>query len=135
MAMTATITVTPSPAVTSIDCTGILVISNSASTSVRVLSIQPTVLPTGATNATYNTGIALQPIPFGPNSNTTVPASSSLTVTFPITFHAPSTGTLSTGANTYSVGATVYTDDNSVFAPTPATLTVNYVTSFNASQS
>lgn len=135
MAMTATITTSPSTVVTEQKCTAILVVSNSSAYPVNLTGVIGNSLITGGTAPTYNSGVSIGVVNFGPNAVVTVPASGSLTLTFDLKFHGPSTGYLSTGANTYSVSALCYSDDGSVFAPTAATVTVNYAVTYNASQS
>lgn len=136
MAMTATISTNPSStAVTEQTVTAILVISNSGTVPVTVTSVQPTVQLTSSSAPTINSGVSIGVINTGPNSNLTVPASGSLTITWPLSIHGPSTTyATQSGSNTYSIGATVYSNDGSVFAPTASTLTVNYVVSFASAQ-
>lgn len=135
MAMTATITTSPATtAYTEADCTGVLVVSNSSAYPVNILNVVPYVKPTSGSVGTINTGVSIGPVSNGPNVNLTVPASSSLTVTFPFTVHAPSNGILGTGSGTYDVGATIYSNDGSVFSPTAATLTVSLFQTFPTAQ-
>lgn len=139
MAMTATIsmvvgTATATSAVTEIDTTAIIVVSNSSAAPVNVTQVLPYVQSTGGSVTTTNSGVSIGVVNMGPNTNMTVPASGSLNLTVPITFHAPTTGYLSNGTNTYSVGATIYSNDGSVFIPTATTFTVNYVVSYPTAQ-
>ncbi len=135
MAMTATIASIPaSTAVIGQPITMVLTISNSSGSAVHMTNIAPYALATGATNPTINTPVSFGPINFGPNANLTVPASGSLSLSFQATFHAPSSGVLSEIAQTYSIGATCYSDDGSVFIPTADTITVNNFTTFPESQ-
>lgn len=138
MAMSATITTSPATtAYTEADCTGIIVITNSSAFPVNILSVAPYVKPTSGAVGTINTGVSIGPVSNGPNVNLTVPASSTLTLTFPFTCHAPSNGILGTGTGTYDVGAVLYCDasgSDAVFSPTAATLTVNLFQTFPTAQ-
>lgn len=135
MAMSATISLNPGTTlVTEQKSTVILTISNSTSTPINVTAVVPYVLSTGGVKSVINTGVSVGPVSFGPNSNQVVTSSASLVVTFPITFHAPSSGVLSTTVETYDVGATCYSDDGSVFAPTVTTVTVNNFTTYPTAQ-
>lgn len=136
MAMSATIALSPSSScVTEQKVTATLTITNSAAYQVNVTSIQGYALPTSASVSNYNSGVSVGVVNNGPNANLAVPANGSLVLTFDLKFHAPSTGTLSNGSNTYSVAALINSDDGSVFAPTAATITVNYVVSYSSAQS
>lgn len=135
MAMTATIASNPaSTAVTEQPVTMVLTISNSGASVVHMTAIVPYAQPTGSVKSVMNSGVSFGQINFGPNSNLAVPAGGSLVVTFPVTFHAPSSGYLSDVALTYDIGATCYSDDNSVFVPTADTITVNYAVTFSEDQ-
>lgn len=140
MALTATITTSPaSTAVTEQKVTAILVVTNGSAFPVNLTSVQGYAIPTSAGASNYNSGVSVGVVSFGPNSNAVVPASSTLTLTFDLKFHGPSTASstneyVGTGSNTYSISATCYGSDGSVFAPTATTLTVNYAVTFAASQ-
>ena len=134
MAITATISASPSTVVTEQKCTAIVTISNSSAFPVNVTAMNGTALPTGASGTNYNTGVAVGVINTGPSANLTIGASGSLVLTFDLKFHGPSTGYLSDGANTYSVSAIIYTDDGSVTVPTATTVTVNYAITFPEAQ-
>lgn len=141
MAITATISTSPSStAVTEQKVTASVVISNSGAFQVQVTSMEGLVKPTGSGASNYNSGVAVGVINTGPNANLTVPAAGSLTLTFDLRFHGPSTASstnqyVGTGSNTYDVSAVVYTDDGSVTSPTASTITVNYAVTYNSSQS
>lgn len=127
MAMTATIALSPSTAKTEQKVTATLTISNSAGYPVNVVTAQGYALPTGAGASNYNTAVAISQIVTGPGSNLVVPAGGDLVKTFSLKFHAPSTGVEGDVVQTYSVSANIISDDGSNFAPTAATVTVNYV--------
>lgn len=135
MAMTATIATNPATtAVTEQLVTCVLTISNSAAYPIDMTAVVPYVLSTGGVKSVINTGVSIGAINFGPGAAKTVPASGTLVITFPVTFHAPSSGILANVTETYDVGATCYSNDASVFIPTAATITINYAVSYPASQ-
>lgn len=137
MAMSATISVNPSTVVTGQLVNAILTLTNTATNFVNVIAVIPNALPVSGGVGDYNSGVALGVVNvMGPNVSLAVPGSSgTLTITFPINFHAPSTGYLSSGTATWQVGALIYTSDGSVFSPTAAAVTVNYAVSYATSQS
>lgn len=121
MAMTATISALPTTVLINQPSNMTLTISNSGGAAVTVVGIQPTAIPTGATNASCGIGVPAISSGF----NVSVPASGSLVFPFSVVFFAPSTGPIGAGSGTYSVGAVCETSDGSVFSPTAATVTVN----------
>lgn len=134
MAMTATISLSDSTPVTGQPVTAILTISNSGGSPVSMVAVNPYIQPTGLATYTENTAVALPSVNFGPNVTKVVTASGTLVITFPVVFHAPSTGYLNEGSDTFDVGATCYSDDGSVFKPTATTATVSYAVTFPESQ-
>lgn len=135
MAMSATLATNPdATAVVEQPVVCVLTITNSAASPVRMTSVVPYVLSTGGVAAVINEAVSISPINFGPNANLTVPASSTLVMTFDVRFHAPSSGVLSTTVLTYDVGATCYSDDGSVFKPTVDTITINNFQTFPTAQ-
>jgi hypothetical protein len=135
MAMTATIASNPtSTAVVNQPVTMILTISNSGSSVVNMTSVMPYALSTDGVKSVINTGLSFGKVNFGPNANLAVPPSGSLVLSFPVTFFAPSSGVLSDVVQTYSIGATCYSDDGSVFIPTADTITVNNFTEYPEAQ-
>lgn len=135
MAMTATIASNPvSSAVVEQPITMSLTISNSGANVVRMVNVVPYALSTGGVKSVINTGVSFDLIPFGPNANVAVPAGGTLVLTFQVKFHAPSSGILSTTVQTYDIGATCYSDDLSVFAPTVDTITVDNFTIYPTAQ-
>lgn len=133
--MTATIATNPdATAVVEQPVTCVLTISNSGGSAVHMTSIAPYAFSTGGVTPVTNSAVSFGQVNFGPNANLTVAASGSLVVTFPVTFHAPSSGVLSTTVLTYSVGATCYSDDGSVFVPSVDTITVNNFTTYPTAQ-
>jgi len=102
-------------------------ISNSGSTAVNVTAVQPTMTPTGQTQQSVAALPGLPPV--GGAFPTTVPASGSLAISWPVVAHSPVTS-YNVGAEpssfAYDCGAIVYTTDGSVTSATVATLTVSY---------
>lgn len=139
MAMTATISVSPSSAVTEQKVTASVTVSNSAAFPVTMVNFVPYAYPTGAAVSNINTGVALSPINTGPNALLTVGASSSQVFTFDLKAHGPVCGALdssdaTTFSTTYKVGCQCYSNDGSSFSPTETTVTINYAYSFPAGQ-
>lgn len=135
MAVTATIALNPGTTlVTEQQSTVVLTISNSGDSAVHMVNVAPYALSTGGVNSVINTGVSFGKPNFGPNANLTVPAGGTLVMTFPVTFHAPSSGVLSDVAETYDVGCTCYSDDGTVMIPTATTVTVNNFTTYPESQ-
>lgn len=134
MAITATISVAPSTVVTEQKATAKVTISNSGAYPVNVVTIQGYALPHGASVSNYNSGVSVGVVNTGPSTNLVVPAGGDLVLNFDLKFHAPSTGVLSAGSQYYDVSANIVTDDGSNTSPTAATVTVNYVVTYPASQ-
>lgn len=97
-----------------------VVITNSGSSPVNVISISPLGYLTG-TGVGDQAAVALGVVDLGPGAVIQVGASGTLSKTFSTCFFAPSNST------TYSVGANITTSDGSNFAPTPATITVTAI--------
>lgn len=136
MAMTATISCSPSTVKTEQKCIAAVTISNSAAYPVDVTTCQVFAKPTSSGASNYGTDAAVGVVNTGPNVNLTVPASGSLVLTVELKFHGPSTASASnkydnSGSNTYDVGALITSNDGSVFSPTATTVTANYVVSFS----
>lgn len=124
MAMTATISLSPSTALINQTVNAVLTISNSGGAAVVVTSIAPYSFYTGSSvpyHPASNAGVAN----IGPSANISVPASGSQAFAIPFVFFAPSTGQYGAGNGTYSVSAICQSADGSVFSPTAATVTVN----------
>jgi len=142
MGMTATLSLSPSTQVTEGVVTGTLTVSNSSNSVVNLTSVVPYAYPSSGSVATINSGVAIGPVNLGPNSpNISVPASSSLILSFPVTFHGPPCGSLNgtvTGGTTfqqvYKVGATCYSNDGSVFVPSEQSVTINYAVTFGSAE-
>lgn len=124
MAMSATITASLSTVLINQPTNLIINIANSGGSAVNVTGIQPTVIPTGATNASAGVGVPA----ISAGIPVSVPASGSLNFPFSVVFFAPSTGPIGAGNGTYSVGAVCESSDGSVFSPTAVTITVNPIT-------
>ena len=137
MAMSATISCSPSTVVTEQKCTASVTVTNTSSVPVTLTGLQGYVLPTGGGASLYSTGVSISPVNLtGPNVSVVVPGSSgTAVVTFDVKFHAPSTGYLSSGTGTFDVGCVCYSNDGSVFSPTATTVTVNYAVTFSSAES
>lgn len=123
MAMTATLTISPSTATVNQDISGTLTVSNSGGSAVNVTSITPFMRQTSAVAATLADNAVALPNSMGqagPKISTSVAAAGSTIFKFTVQAFAPSTN-----GSTYDVGAIVTSDDGSVFAPTAQTVTVN----------
>lgn len=130
--LSATIALSPTTAVTNQTVTATVTVSNTAGGSaLTITSIAPVVTYTGGSG---EVSYAAGQVNLGPGATTTVAASGSATFSLALTFFAPSTGILSNGSGTYSVGAICTSADGQVFSPTAATVTVNYAITFPTSQ-
>lgn len=124
MAMSATISVSPSTAKVNQEVVATLTVSNSGGSAVNVTSIDPSAFQTSIGAAAK----ACSPVGYqtslsgvaGPPIRVSVAASGSTIFVFSYKFFAPSTN-----SSTYDVGAVVTSDDGSVFSPTAATVTVS----------
>lgn len=123
MAISATLTLTPTTVLINQQITCFLTVSNSGGAAVNVVGAHATAIFTG--NTLTAPAVALGVINLGPGSITTVPASGSISFMFNVVFFAPSTGPIGAGTGTYSVGAVVSTSDGANTSPTAATVTVN----------
>jgi hypothetical protein len=124
MAMTASITVSPSTYLINQEVNATLTVSNSGSQAVNVINITPTAIVTGG-SPPGAVSCALGVAPLGPGQTVQVSPSSSLAFGYSYVFFAPSTGPIGAGDGTYSIGALVSSSDGSNFAPTAAEVTVN----------
>lgn len=124
MAMTATISLSPTTVLINQPTNLVLTISNSSGGAVNVTSIHPYAYYTGS-SAPYDPTVNIGVFNIGQGANITVPASGSLSFAAPAVFFAPSTGQYGAGSGTYSVTAICQSSDGSVFSPTAATVTVN----------
>lgn len=125
MAMSATIALTESTVLINQTVHAVATISNSGGSDVLVISFQPQAQLTGSPIPEYNAGLAVSSPAIGAGQNVTVPAGGSLKLACQYIFFSPSTGPIGAGSNTYDCGALIQTNDGSIFAPTPATVTVN----------
>lgn len=133
MAMSATISLSPTTVQVNQQVNATLTVSNSGGSAVNVTSVVPTALFTGAPTYEDGQAVGVGQVNIGPGSNVSVSAGGSLVIPFSLNFFAPSTGLLSAGSGTFSVGAVINSSDGSIFSPTAATVTVNNIT-FAASQ-
>ena len=124
MSLSATISLTPATAQINQPVIATLVITNSGSSAVSLLSVTPNIIYTGASEP-YAAPANLGVVALGPGQVTLIGASGTLTLSFTSNIFAPSTGPLGAGFGTFSIGALCYTSDGSVFAPTAATVFVN----------
>lgn len=125
MAMTATISLSPSTVLINQPVNAALTVSNSGGAAVTMTSIVPLVYATGLTAATSAVSCGIGEAPLGPGQVISVPASGSVIFPFSVVFFAPSTGPIGAGNGTFSIGAACQSNDGSNFAPTAATVTVN----------
>ncbi len=125
MAITASIALNTSTALANQVVNATLTVSNSGGAAVLVTGIQPVVNPNGQTVQSVATQNGQAP--FGGAFNQSVAASGSTAFYFSVVPNAPTTsyGLAEPASLVYSIGATVYTNDGSVTAATPATLTVS----------
>jgi hypothetical protein len=124
MALSATISLSPTTTIINQQTTAFVTITNSIATPVNIIAFTPIATVTGGAVSTYP-ACALGVVDLGPGAITMVPASGTLSFSFGATFFAPSTGPIGAGTGTYSVGCVIVGADGSVFSPTAATLTVN----------
>lgn len=120
MALTATITVSPSSTTINEQVTGAVTISNSGGSPVNVVYCQPKARMTGSvTPGEVNTAIAVSNPVLLVGQPATVPASGTLILPVSYIFFAPSVS-LGNVQTTYDCFATIQTSDGSVFNATPA---------------
>jgi|SRR5271165_6273475 len=121
MAMTATISLSPSTVQINQPIMATLTVSNSGASAVSILNIAPTAVQTGNSMATDETPFAAgQSIPGGSALPVSVPPSGNLVFNIPFIFFDPS-------VSTYSCSANISSSDGSFFSPTAATCTVNQI--------
>lgn len=132
MAMTATISCSPSTVQIGQKITATITVSNSGSSAVTVTGIQLYANYTGDSLAPHTSVSYGQPN-LSAGATTSVAASGSQVFPVDLTFFAPSTGLLSAGSGTFDVGAQIQSSDGSYFHPTATTVTVNNIT-FPSSQ-
>ncbi len=124
MAMTATLTLSPSSVYINQSVEATLTMSNGGSSTVNIVAVNPSVKITGGL-AGAGQAAATGVVQLGPGSVVAVAASGSLVKTFGVVFFAPSTGPIGAGTNTWDVSAQCYGSDGSVFAPSAAHALVN----------
>lgn len=132
MAMSATISCSPSAVQINQKVTATITVSNSGSSAVVVQGIRLAASYTGGTTAPQ-TSVAYGQPNLSAGATVSVAASGSQTFPVDLVFFAPSTGLLSDGAGTYDVTAYIHSDDGSYFSPTAALVSVDQIT-FPASQ-
>lgn len=123
MAITATITAGPTPALINQKINCVVNVANSGGSAVTILAVQPLLKATGSANPP---GAACAAGDVDLNSpNNIVPAGGSVNVPFGAVFFAPSTGPIGAGSGTYDISCMVQTSDGSNTSPTAAVVTVN----------
>lgn len=126
MAISATIALSSSTSLSTQKVTATITVTNSGAADVLVSAVAPKAVPSGLT--TQSIALSLGVCPIGGAFNSTVAASSTLKLSFPVVAHAPITpspGTLTNPTSqAYSIGALIYTSDGSITDATPSTLTV-----------
>lgn len=125
MAMTASLTVSPSTVIINQPIACSLTVSNSGGSAVNVLSIQPNAIVHASSPPNAVESAALGVVNLGPGAVVSVPASGSVTYGFSVIFFAPSTGPIGAGSGTFDIGALVSASDGSNFTPTAQSVTVN----------
>lgn len=126
-ALSAIVTLANSTAIINQQMPANVVISNTGASAVTLTGLQITATATGCVGCKIPA--AFSQINFGPNApGLSIPALLTTSIPFNAIFFAPSTGITGSGTGTYSIGATVYTSDGSVFgAGTAGVATVNPV--------
>lgn len=124
MAITASIALSASTLVSGQKTTATLTVSNSGAAAVLVTGIDPVATINGAT--TESVAVAVGQFMFGGPFNQSVAASGTTNFVADFVPLAPTTsyGLAAPASLVYSIGATVSTNDGSVTAATPATVTV-----------
>jgi hypothetical protein len=123
MAITATISSSPTTLLINQPCTNTLIINNSGSGALNVISVTPFCTFTGDTFSVVS--VAQGVVNLGPGAAIAVPAGGTLGLSYQTTFFAPSTGPIGAGTGTYSITASIVCSDGSVTTPTASTVTVN----------
>ena len=126
MAMTATISCSPSAVQINQQVTATITVSNSGSSAVTVQGIRLHAIYHGATEpnpAAVGYGTAN----LSAGATTSVAASGSTVFPVNLVFFAPSTGVDSTGSGTYDVTAYIQSSDGSYFSPTVTQVKVNNI--------
>lgn len=125
MAITATISVSPS-AVQFNQKVGVTVtVANDGSSAVTVQAIKPFAYIHGGATAPY-TSVAYGTPNLSAGATTSVAASGETTFPLDVVFFTPSTGILSAGSGTFDVTAFVQTSDGSYVSATPVAVSVDY---------
>ena len=127
MAMSATISVSPSAVQINQKVTATITVSNSGSSAVTVEGIRLYANYTGGSSAPH-TSVAYGQPNLSAGATVSVAASGSTVFPVDLVFFAPSTGLLSDGSGTFDVSAQIDSDDGSVFHPTAALVSVDQIT-------
>jgi len=128
MAITATISVSPSAVQINQKVTCTVTVSNSGSSAVTVVGLRPYANFTGDAKDA-STSVAYGTPNLSAGATTSVAASGSTVFPVDVTFFAPSTGILSNTGGTYDMNAFVQTSDGSYVSCTSAALvSVNQIT-------
>lgn len=133
MAITATISCSPSAVLINQKVTATVTVENDGASAVTVQGIRLHANYTGGSTAPH-TSVAYGTPNLSAGATVTVAPSGSTVFPMDLTFFSPSTGILSDGDGTYDVSAYISTSDGSYIAPTEAALvSVDYI-AFPASQ-
>lgn len=127
MAMSATISCSPSAVQINQKVTATVTIANSGSSSVNVVGIRLHATYTGGSQP-GNVAVAYGTPNLSAGATVSVAASGSQVFPVDLTFFAPSTGLLSLGSGTYDVIAYCQGSDGSYFAPSAALVSVDNIT-------
>lgn len=132
MAMTATISCSPSAVMINQQVTATITVANSGSSTVTVQGIRLSAKYTGDGNAPH-TAVAYGTANLSAGATTTVAPSGSTVFPMDLKFFAPSTGLLSDGNGTFDVIPYITCSDGSYISASAALVSVDQIT-FAASQ-
>jgi len=128
MAITATISVSPSAVQVNQKVTCTITVSNSGPSAVTIVGIRPYANFTGDAKDA-STSVAYGTPNLSAGATTSVAASGSTVFPLDVTFFAPSSGLLSTGSGTYDMNAFIQDSEGSYISCTAAALVrVNQIT-------
>jgi hypothetical protein len=133
MAMTATISCSPSAVQINQKVTATITVSNDGASSVNVQGIRLYANYTGGGNAPQ-TSVAYGQPNLSAGATVSVAASGSTVFPVDLVFFAPSTGLLGAGSGTFDVSAQINSSDGSVFAPTATLVSVDQITFADSQQ-
>ena len=120
MAITSTLTISPSSGTTATQFTGTLVVTNGGASAVNIAGVVPYVNVAGSSQRA--TSVSLGQVPLGAGQNTSIAPSGTLTLTFRCQVHDRcANGSPGTMWDAYDVGAVVVSSDGSTGNPSTVT--------------